>query len=300
MNKILFLVFFVATSAMHSQNLLTEDYNVFPAISPPGASDQWINTNQSTPSGPGNWMQGGGTLFATAHSGTPTSFARVTYQSATGNGTISNWLISPTVNLVNGDVISFWTRQGGTVPEFPDRLELRIDTNWSEDSVLPALGSSDLANFTNLVLSVNPNLTVSGYPLTWTNYTYTVSGLPTASTSRIAFRYFVTNGGTLGQNSNTIGIDTFSVDRPLSTEGFFASNFAVYPNPATNVLNINTKGSTSMNQIQLTDINGRIVKTVNAAQVSETQINIGDLNSGVYFLKISSDLGVGTSKIIKN
>lgn len=285
----------LAAAASQGQNLFTENFDVFPA----GPGGTWTQTNQSSPVGASTWAQGGGNAFATAYNGAATSFTLCNFNSTTGAGTISNWLITPVISLKDGDIVSFWSRTGGTVQQFPDRLEMRVSTNGAF-TANPSTGSADLGDFTTLAFSVNPNLTVTGYPITWTQYSYTVTGLPTETDCKIGFRYFVTNGGPDGANSNIIGVDAFSVDRPLSTEDFFASNYAVYPNPATNVLNINTKGNTSLNQIQLTDLNGRVVKNINAGQVSETQINIGDLNSGVYFLKISSDLGVGTSKIIKN
>ena len=39
--------------------------------------------------------------------------------------------------------------------------------------------------------------------------TVTVSGLAGPTQGRLAFRYFVTNGGPTGLNSNYFGIDTF-------------------------------------------------------------------------------------------
>jgi hypothetical protein len=55
------------------------------------------------------------------------SFALVNYTSTTSTGTnatISNWLLSPAVNVKDGDVVSFYTRKGtdGTT-DYPDRLE---------------------------------------------------------------------------------------------------------------------------------------------------------------------------------
>ena len=47
----------------------------------------------------------------------------------------------------------------------------------------------------------------------------------------------------------------------------------------------------------MTDINGRTVKQINGAT---SQINISDLTAGVYFLKVASENGVGSTKIIKN
>jgi hypothetical protein len=84
----------------------------------------------------------------------------------------------------------------------------------------------------------------------------------------------------------------------LGTDSFFASNYAVGPNPASDVVNISAKNNNTINTVEITDINGRVVKnvTVNAAT---SQINVADLNSGVYFLKASSENGVGTSKIVK-
>ncbi len=302
MKKILLSVALCIAGLSQAQNLITQNFDTFPAVPAPGTEAQWVHSNQSTPLGASTWAQGGGTAFANtgAQSGAATSFALCNFNSTTGAGTISNWLFSPVVMLKNGDVISFWTRQGGLEPAYADRMQMRIATDWSGFSALPTTGAADVGDFQTLATDINPTLAQAGYPLLWENYTYTMSGLDVETPCRIAFRYFVANGGPTGSNSNIIGLDTFSIDRPLSTEGFFASNYAVSPNPASSVLNINAKTGAALSNIQLTDMNGRVVKTFNAGNVSETQINISDLNAGVYFLKISSDLGIGTSKIIKN
>lgn len=71
--------------------------------------------------------------------------------------------------------------------------------------------AADVGDFTTLLLSVNPTLAVGGYPEVWTRYEININH---AGTGRIAFRYFVTNGGPSGSNSNYIGIDTVEVSRP--------------------------------------------------------------------------------------
>ena len=47
-----------------------------------------------------------------AYSGVRSSYAAADYQSVgkSGNGTISNWLISPELSLTNGGAITFYTR----------------------------------------------------------------------------------------------------------------------------------------------------------------------------------------------
>ena len=52
----------------------------------------------------------------------------------------------------------------------------------------------------------------SGYPSVWTQYSVTLSGISGTPTGRLAFRYFVENGGPAGANSDYIGIDTVAYD----------------------------------------------------------------------------------------
>ncbi len=264
----------------------------------------WQKINMSNPEGAGNWLIPTTTssAFPTGgNTGGATSFVLVNYTSTTGAGEISNWLISPTINVQNGDVVTFYTRKGGsgTGTIYPDNLQLTMSAT-GDASVLPSIDETDLGDFTTLAVEINPNLDDSSYPFTWTQYSYTVSGLSGITAVKFGFRYFVTNGGPSGDNSDIIAVDDFSIDRTLSTESFFKNNLAVSPNPANDLVNITNNGSSVLNNAIITDINGRIVKNTNLNGVSSTQINVSDLNTGVYFLKITTDQGVGTTKLIKN
>lgn len=235
-------------------------------------------------------------------SGGVNSFGLVNFRSTTGPGTdvISNWLISPVVTVENGDVVSFWTRKGTAGSrDFADRLELRMSTGATHTN--PAGGPANTGSFNTLGVTVNPNLATGFvYPKTWTQYSFTVSGLNGPTAVKFGFRYFVTSAGPSGANSDLIGIDTFSVNRNLSTSDFFAKNFSVFPNPSTGIVNISSKNNNAIDVVQVTDLNGRIVKTNNMNGVSDAQINISDLTSGVYFVNIKTDAGSGTTKIVKN
>jgi hypothetical protein len=76
---------------------------------------------------------------------------------------------------------------------------------------------SSVGDFTNVLLTINPNLTSIDYPTNWTQYIITISGLSGPTNGRIAFRYFVTDGGINGINSNYIGIDTYTYYSTAST-----------------------------------------------------------------------------------
>lgn len=294
--KLLSLCLLLMGLTMQAQNLISEGFDVFSNLAGAG----WISTNQSSPLGASTWAQGGGTAFSTGgQAGGATSFTLCNFNSTTGTGTISNWLITPVLNLQNGDIVSFYTRKGGTGTGtiYPDRLEMRLNSSDTSSSGNPS-GATGVGAFTTLAVSVNPSLTTSGYPFTWTQYSYTVSGLSGTVACRIGFRYFVTNGGPSGANSDIIGLDTFSVDRPLSTNDFFKNNFSMYPNPVERDLNINVKDNTKINYVEISDMNGRVVKSSNAI-FGNLQMNVSELNSGVYFVSVETDEGKGIAKFIK-
>jgi len=164
----------------------------------------WYMQNNSSPLGLTDWFQGNATVFP-AHAGAPTAYIGANFNNTSGAGTISNWLLTPELNLSNGDTISFWTRTA-TGSIWADRLQVRLSTAGSSTNV--GTLATDVGDFTTLLLDINPTLTASGYPQTWTQYTATLSGIPANATGRFAFRYFVTDGGPSGNNSNYIGIDT--------------------------------------------------------------------------------------------
>jgi hypothetical protein len=180
---------------------ITESFVSVAALTASG----WAQQNLSTPAGSApNWAQGNSGTFA-ANSGAATDYIAVTYNSVTGANTISNWLFAPNRTFSNGDVIKFYTRTtGGT---YPDRLQLRLSTNGA--SVNAGATNVSVGDFTTLLLDINPTLVAANYPSTWTQYTVAISGLASPTSGRVAFRYFVTNGGPTGANSDYIGLDDF-------------------------------------------------------------------------------------------
>ncbi|UOK41675.1 MULTISPECIES: T9SS type A sorting domain-containing protein [Flavobacterium] len=106
----------------------------------------------------------------------------------------------------------------------------------------------------------------------------------------------------------TVTMDNFVVrasatDTLLGTEAFSSvesSKFTVYPNPVNDIVKISNGENLQINKVAITDINGRTVKTLDFNGVTETQINVSDLNSGIYFMSIDTNEGTATQKIIKN
>ncbi|MHB8808420.1 MAG: InlB B-repeat-containing protein [Desulfobulbaceae bacterium] len=178
--------------------------------------DGWYQVNNSVPLGFTEWFQGVEAMFPAQAGTLPNSYAAANYDN-TGvdpdfTGTISNWLISPELDFAATGQISFWTRTVDA-PAFPDRLQVRLSTNGASTNV--GTTATDWGDFATVLVDINPDLVLDaypvGYPTGWTRYVISSASLPASGSGRIAFRYFVTNGGGLGTNSDYIGIDTFEV-----------------------------------------------------------------------------------------
>lgn len=81
-------------------------------------------------------------------------------------------------------------------------------------------------------------------------------------------------------------------------------NVQVYPNPATNVINIDYSTANAENiTFQLMDITGRVVamnQVNHSGGTSTHNIDVSSLSNGVYVLKIQSSQGAVTKKVIVN
>ena len=173
--------------------------------------DGWIAQNNSSPLGATGWSQGfwdGEDVFQ-AQAGPDDSYISANFNNTSGTGTIDNWLVSPPITFNSNTSFSFWTRvPTGSI--YPDRVEIRLCAAEPCTALSPTATAQ--ATFPTVLTSINPNLEQGGYPDTWTQFTVTnASGIPTSGTGRIAFRYWVTDGGPTGDNSNYIGIDTLSI-----------------------------------------------------------------------------------------
>jgi PKD repeat protein len=172
----------------------------------------WNMQNLSSPAGVTNWFQGNDLVFE-SYNGALNSYIGANYNNCGGAGTISNWLITPNRTFNNGDAFSFFTRKAD--PDlFADRLQVRLSTNGASTNV--GATATSVGDFTNLILDINAAQVLGVYPIVWTEYSFTISGLAGPTSGRIAFRYFVTNGGPSGANSDYIGIDQF-VYSPICT-----------------------------------------------------------------------------------
>jgi hypothetical protein len=202
-----------ATVAANANTILTENFDDISTLTGAG----WSLVNNSTPGGFTGWEQGNGIFDA--QNGANTSYIAASFLNAGEGGNISNWLISPTLTLFNGETLTFFTKSEGYTN---DSLEVRLSTNGASSDV----GGTDssVGGFTTLLASINPLLD-SSYPTDWTAFSVTFSGVVDGTQGRFAFRYAVPDTVT---NGDYIGIDSVSVSVPEpSTIGILALGLVV-------------------------------------------------------------------------
>lgn len=286
--KLLFASIFAFGFANAQTTIISEEFEDVASLS------TWTKLNKSQSASTSNWFQGNSTVFS-GNNGS--GYIGANYAFNSGSSILSAWLITPSITLKNGDIIKFFTRTtdlASTV--YPDRLELRLSTGatFTAPSGTGTTGANSLGSFTTLLLSVNPSLTTTGYPHDWTEYTYTVSGLSGEVAANLAFRYYVTGGGTTGSNSDYIGIDTFSVTRPaLAVSDVSKAKLSVYPNPTSDYLKINTAEKVS--SVEVFDVAGNKV----SVNYDGSSVDVKSLAKGVYLVKVSFGSEVMVQKFIK-
>ncbi len=258
----------------------------------------WDFANMSNPIGTEpTWVQGysplaNQTYYFTANSGHDSSFICGSFNNTDGAGVISNWLLSPAVNLSTGDNISFWTRStdlAGTV--YPDRMQLWHSTTNSSNVGPDEFSTGD---FTNLIVDINSTYSTTDYPFVWTQYSYPLT-LTTASVGRFGFRYFVEDGGPSGNNSFIIGIDdvAYTSANAVNQNDKPAAKISTYPNPAVDqitfdfgtALEANAKIIVS-NELGQSVMNGQLNKGTKAQIV-----DISKLASGTYMINVTDENG---------
>ncbi|MEO4007014.1 T9SS type A sorting domain-containing protein [Flavobacterium sp. CAU 1735] len=202
-----------------------------------------------------------------------------------------DWLISPQIQLgASANEVSFW------VKSLKNRLKIEAGSVLENYTVGIYTGSATPTSSDDFTLIANisdaDTLPLSTTP-DWEQKTFNLDAFANQKV-RIGIH-------NVSKNKYFFMIDDFKVTTAtLGTQDFFAQNFSVFPNPAQDVLNIAAKNGMEIKVVQITDLNGRIVKTATAPAQTATQINIADLTTGVYFVSVRTNEGTATSKFLKN
>ena len=112
------------------------------------------------------------------------------------------------------------------------------------------------------------------------------------------------NGGTIyfGVTPYFSGMSgTYLLEIAISIGGFgtdenYATSFILYPNPVKDILHIKCD---NMQQYDVFSLDGKLIKSLQRNN-DEAVIDFGDLERGIYMVRITSDKGIVTRKIVKD
>jgi PKD repeat protein len=104
----------------------------------------------------------------------------------------------------------------------------------------------------------------------------------------------------LSSFNGTASINVVSAPKKLTSTGIenYASQnvISVVPNPASNLVKVSFNENKS-NFVQVIDLNGKIVKSLNAISTNQIELNVSDLSEGLYIVKLTNATGVTTTKL---
>lgn len=85
----------------------------------------------------------------------------------------------------------------------------------------------------------------------------------------------------------------------LSANEMVSVKFNMYPNPATNVVNITNSENMLVEQVTVYDSSGKQLTTHNYNNQTQIQLNVENLPSGTYMLHIQTNTGLAVKKLVK-
>ncbi len=198
-----------------------------------------------------------------------------------------NWLIVSPLDLsgyASGDVLTF---------------------HWEARSTFSD-PSADAENYTVYVATSN---TVGDLSASSVSFNEVLSGVYTLSARSLDISSFAGESAVYiafrhhnVTDQYAMEIDNLSVEAEAtaSIREHLSSQFSVFPNPVSDVMNVKNLKNALINKVEIIDMNGRVVKSVELeGTLSEVQVNVYGLESGIYILNVFSDEEITVKKIIK-
>ncbi len=126
------------------------------------------------------------------------------------------------------------------------------------------------------------------------SYQMDIDNAAWVGTFQLRFRFVVSGGADI--DGANVEINRVQIVDPatLGTEEFVANDFLIYPNPASEFINIKSLEGAN---IEIYNIVGKMVKS-EVSQSNDHAMNVSNLNSGIYLLKLTSEDKSATKKLI--
>lgn len=204
------------------------------------------------------------------------------------------------INITVANTGPFVITHPNNDPSTPKPIWYMGDTKTITWNVAGTTGNNINVSNVNILISTDAGTTYTTLVANTPNDGSETITLPTNLTSTYEARIKIE---AVGNIFYTVSKKLIFWDPHLSTEEVTITDLNIYPNPTTNLLNIefSTKDAGKI-QFDIFDLNGRLIKTVskeNSDQVNQ-QINVEGLKTGTYILVIRTGTYTSTHKFIKS
>jgi len=190
-----------------------------------------------------------------------------------------------------------WTQIGsriiGEAENDSSGISISLSSNGSVVAI-GAAGNDDAGNF-------------SGHVRVYQNTSNTWSQVGSDIDGEEAFDFFGENVSLSGSGSTLIvGAKTpttsatkngyakvYDLSGVLSSDKFTQANFTIYPNPATDVLNISLENDALLENVTIYNNTGQKIKTI-----KQNTVDVSTLAKGLYFVEVITNHGKASKKVI--
>jgi hypothetical protein len=100
----------------------------------------------------------------------------------------------------------------------------------------------------------------------------------------VTVEYQSITSGTTTSKQVDIYVNTAALSVGVNEKESAASNFIIYPNPASTDINVFLPNNTTATSIQVIDVTGKVVASIN----NSNSINVSALAKGIYYVKVKS------------
>ena len=182
------------------------------------------------------------------------------------------WFFTNSVDLIAGTQYSITYNYGTNSTTFVEKFKIAFGTSATSTSM-----TTEIFDHSNVTGNTLQNNTAT--------FTPTVSG-----TYTIGFNVYSET------DQNSLFIDNIIIQEALATGDFTNNKFTVYPNPVKD--NLNIRYNENIDNVAIFNLLGQqvIVKNINA---TEGKVDMSNLSTGTYLIKVTSGEKVQTIKVIK-
>lgn len=168
----------------------------------------------------------------------------------------------------------------------------------AEDTANNKVGSFSITDTNNtkmdavghFVTQTTAGITQKSWSFDWT--------APTTFTSNIKFYVAALSANVTGDIKSQTVLNNFNVGGVLAVKSAQLINFSMFPNPSDGIVNFQLPSDISQAKVAVFDYLGKKIMEKYVTSSINNTLNVSNLATGIYFVRIQADTKTGTKKLV--